>query len=95
MLKKHGLSYSFLKNYYTKNTGLNYYLPDSNLDKLNNLNLTKDLLDDNFLNLMHFKTSSDEENNLEYLLNYHFNYNLHNLCLIEMYKIIIILNLKN
>lgn len=96
--KKHKVSSFFLANKYVPNSfGLNYYIAELK-QKGNITNLFKDLEDDNYHNLIHFKKNT---NNLQFELNdlinfnFFFNYNLYNLHVLEIYKIIVILNLSN
>lgn len=92
--KKNNFKYIFLPNKYVNfnknNFGLNLY----NYNLYNNKNKFEDLIknldDDSNKNLIQFKYI---EKNLYFYqdLNFYFNYNLNNLNLIELYKILILL----
>lgn len=89
---KYKINLIFLPNKYFKNNfGLNYNIINNNFINLNKFKL--DLLEEDNLNLIHFKDVFHPKLNNNF--NYFLNYNINNLCLIEIYKIIIILYLKN
>lgn len=93
LLKKYSIKSMFLPNYINnnKNIGLSYYL--INIEKnINKNNFAKDLLDESYFNLIHFKDNPILLNPINVDLNYFLNYNIHNLCLLEIYKVIILLN---
>lgn len=103
LLKKNKINYIFCKNKINKynNTGLNYYIlnnfinNDLNVSYLNSL--IKDLNDDDnkLLISLKFYDLKNLNEKIIYQNNIYFNYNIYNLCLIEIYKIIILIYINN
>lgn len=96
-LIKKELNCVYLNNNLFKNVyGLNYYIVMDKNSENYFLNFKKILLDEENFNLVQLKEIYIEkfDSSLKNEFNFCFNYNLYNLNLIEIYKILIILNLN-
>lgn len=92
--KKHNLKYIFIKNKYNEKVfGLNYYTKSLPNNSVLFNDVLKDLDDDLNKNLIQFK-NLENIFEIDKNVNLYLNFNINTLCILEIYKILIILYLN-